>query len=138
KRECSDMFVDEARIAAQIAHPNVCTVLDYGIDQGIPYLVMEDVCGETLAQIGQALAERPPRGSRRGSQRAAIVARMTADAASGLHALHELSSLDGKPLGAIHRDVSPDNIMVSCCGQAKLLDFGLVRAAGQQHESRAG
>jgi serine/threonine protein kinase len=137
KRECADMFVDEARIAAQIAHPNVCTVLDYGIDQGIPYLVMEYVCGETLGQIGHALGD-PAAGRRPGAERAALVARMVADVAAGLHALHELQSLDGKPLGAIHRDVSPDNVIVSCCGQAKLLDFGLVRAAGQLHESRAG
>lgn len=139
RREGVDMFADEARIAAQLAHPNVCAILDHGIDEGLPFLVMEYVCGETLGPIRRALAgPSAPRPDRHGAARAALIARMVADVALGLHALHELAGPDGAPLGAIHRDVSPDNVIVSCCGPAKLLDFGLVRSAGQQHESRDG
>src|SRR5690606_8582508 len=112
---------------------NVGSVIDYGTQAGDPYLVMEFVCGETLRALAEAMRQVDAPVS--GRSWAAIVARIAADAGAGLHAVHELRSAEGKPLDAVHRDVSPDNIILSCTGHAKLVDFGVVKAAGRQHQT---
>ncbi|MFT5354331.1 MAG: serine/threonine protein kinase [Polyangiales bacterium] len=126
------MFHDEARIVSQLNHPNICQVMDFGDDDGRLYLVMEYLHGETLSSV--------VRSAWRGGNRLPLwfCARIIADAARGLHAAHELKDRDGKTVGLVHRDVSPQNIMVLYDGVGKLMDFGVVRAEGRLTETAAG
>ncbi|MGH7271752.1 MAG: serine/threonine-protein kinase [Polyangiaceae bacterium] len=116
------MFQDEARIASRIEHTNVAQILDVGEQQEITYLVMEYVDGESLSTIHRTLTKKgmkiPP----------GIVLRVLADVCGGLHSAHELREEDGSLLGVVHRDVSPQNILVGSKGVAKLIDFGIAKA----------
>lgn len=127
----SAMFLDEAHYASRIRHPNVVAVLDLGELGDLLYLVMEWVDGEPLSSLARdALA----RG--RGFP-LPVVGRIVLDVCAGLHAAHGLTGDDGASLGLVHRDVSPQNVMVSRDGQVKLLDFGLAKAtlvAGERTE----
>jgi eukaryotic-like serine/threonine-protein kinase len=116
------MFLDEARIASMIEHDNVARILDLGEYHEALYLVLEWVEGESLSRLGRTVKKKGrtiPHG---------ILLRILADACGGLHAAHELRGVDGKLLGVIHRDVSPQNILVSTSGTAKLIDFGIAKA----------
>jgi serine/threonine protein kinase len=116
------MFLDEARIAARIEHANVAQVLDVGEQHGTTYLVMEYVDGEALSGIHRAVKKkgaRLPTGA---------LLRIMADVCGGLHTAHELRGNDGQLLGVVHRDVSPQNILVNMKGVAKLIDFGIAKA----------
>lgn len=126
------MFHDEARIVSQLNHPNICQVMDFGDDAGRLYLVMEYLHGETLSSVVRA--------AWRGGTRLPLwfSARIIADAARGLHAAHELKDRNGKNVGLVHRDVSPQNVMVLYDGVGKLMDFGVVRAEGRLTETAAG
>jgi len=128
-----EMFLDEARIASGIQHPNVAQILDLGEQDQVLYIVMEWVDGESLTKIRKLLG-------RRGSVLPIGVAlRILADACAGLHAAHELRDDDGEPLGIVHRDVSPQNILVSTSGVVKLIDFGIAKAQNRkQGETRTG
>jgi eukaryotic-like serine/threonine-protein kinase len=117
-----EMFLDEARIASGIAHPNVAQIIDLGEKSGILYLVMEWVDGESLAKIRKFAAKahvRIPLG---------LSLRIISDACAGLHAAHELKGSEGTELGVVHRDVSPQNILVSTAGAVKVIDFGIAKA----------
>lgn len=131
------MFRDEAAIASQIAHGNVCRVLDFGAAAQEHYIVMEFLAGESLAAVWRRLSDpeavRPP-----GARMAQLVGRMLSDACEGLHAAHELTGVSGEPLRVVHRDVSPENVMLTFEGSAKLLDFGVATAARQHHQTRTG
>lgn len=120
-------FLDEARVASRIDHPNVCSVLDLGEDRGILYLVMEWVGGGSLGQLLLTLPERrlDPR----------IAARIFAQACAGLHAAHELKDENGNSLGVVHRDISPQNLLLTPEGHVKVADFGVVRAKDQVHQT---
>jgi serine/threonine-protein kinase len=123
------MFRDEARLASRIDHPNVARVEGLRQDDGRHYLVMEYVSGQSMAQHLDHLASG---GARMPVELAvAIVIR----AARGLHAAHEARGEDGEPLGLVHRDVSPGNILVSDDGDVKLIDFGIAKARGRQYET---
>jgi serine/threonine-protein kinase len=118
-----DMFFHEARVAALLNHPNCVQIFDLGEDNGTPYIAMEFIDGFALSRVLYRLRQRqqripPP-----------IVARVVMDAASGLDYAHRLRDQDGTPLGLIHRDVSPDNILVSFAGQSKMVDFGIAKVA---------
>lgn len=116
------MFLDEARLTASLDHPNVARVFELGDENGAPYLVMEYVRGASLHDlrrlVTRAGAAFPP----------AIMVRILADVCAGLHAAHELVNDEGLLLGVVHRDVSPNNVLVSDHGATKLIDFGVAKA----------
>ena len=126
------MLLDEARLAARIRHPNVVSTLDVVADGGELLIVMEYVHGESIAQLvkaAYAAQERPPVG---------VVMSVIAGTLYGLHAAHEATDDHGAPLGVIHRDVSPQNIMVGVDGVARALDFGVAQAVGRVQTTREG
>ena len=115
------MFLGEARLAAQLAHPNVVHIYEFGKAENDYFIAMEFVDGVHAGQIFKhSEKERIP---------PTLVARIGADAAAALHYAHELRAPTGKLYGLVHRDVSPANIMVSFDGVVKLCDFGIAKAA---------
>jgi serine/threonine-protein kinase len=117
------MFLDEARIAALIQHPNVATVFDLGQHEGVFFLAMEYIHGQNMAEIVRSASRRP------GVLHWSHAARMVADAAAGLHGAHEASG---------DRDVSPQNILVSYGGHVKVVDFGIALAAERLTHTAVG
>jgi hypothetical protein len=133
--EFAAMFLDESRIASMIAHPHVCTVLDFDVVDGTPMMVMEHLAGESLKTIRRVLRCSPHPDFER---HADYVAKIIADACEGLHAAHELRDASGAPLQVVHRDVSPDNLFLTYDGVVKVVDFGVVSAAKQKHKTKTG
>lgn len=130
--EFVDMLLDEARIAARIHHPNAVPIVDIcQSDRGF-YLVMDYIDGVNLARYFQRTAEAPWRA------RVRVALRVLVDALRGLHAAHELTDDDGQPLGLVHRDVSPQNILVGTDGVGRITDFGIALAASRIAASRPG
>ncbi|MCC7381216.1 MAG: protein kinase [Deltaproteobacteria bacterium] len=115
------MFLEEARLSALLNHPNIVQTFDFGDVSGVPFLAMELVDGLNLAVLCKGLAER----RRWLPIRAAI--ELAAQVADALHYAHGLTALDGRPLHLVHRDVSPQNILLSRQGGVKLTDFGIAR-----------
>jgi serine/threonine protein kinase len=116
------MFLDEAHIASGIEHPNVAQILDLGEEHDVLYIVMEYVDGDAISKLHRAATKRNvpiPQG---------ILLRMMADSAAGLHAAHDLHDKEGNLLNVVHRDVSPQNILISVKGVAKVIDFGIAKA----------
>ncbi|MCA9649786.1 MAG: protein kinase [Myxococcales bacterium] len=130
--EFVEMFLDEARIAARLHHPHVVEIHDLGDDDGVYYMVMEYVEGETLASMLRQLrksGEHLPLSA---------VLQVVADACEGLAAAHELTHPDGRPMHLVHRDVSPHNLLVSMDGRVKVVDFGIAKATGRRSSTRTG
>ena len=125
------MFLDEGRIAARIQHPNVVRIEELGEDDGRYYLVMEYVHGAAMSEVLAALARR----ERRFTAEAAVA--IIAAAAAGLHAAHETVNERGEPLHVIHRDVSPQNILMGALGEVKIIDFGIAKARDRLHVTDA-
>jgi serine/threonine-protein kinase len=123
-----EMFLDEARLAARLDHPNLCTVFDFGEDDGRYYIAMEYLHGETLGNVARRA------WSAQGALPRELGVRLVADAARGLHAAHELKADDGANAHVVHRDVSPENVFVTYSGNAKVVDFGVARSDDQLHE----
>jgi serine/threonine protein kinase len=123
--EAERLFTDEARLASLVQHPNVCPVYELGKEHGALYLVMAWCDGGSLREmLSNSEHERlSPELA------AGIVARV----AAGLHAAHELADASGVSLGVVHRDVSPQNILVTSTGHVMVADFGIARARGQLH-----
>jgi serine/threonine protein kinase len=117
-----EMFLDEARIASRIIHPNVAQILELGEQDDILYIVMEYVDGDSLAKVNRLALKR---GS---PLPVGISLRIVAEMCGGLHAAHQLKDSDGESLGVVHRDVSPQNVLVTTEGSSKVIDFGLVKA----------
>lgn len=126
------MFLDEARLAAGIHHPNVVPILEVGAGSVGYYLVMEYIEGETLARL---LARAAAAGTK---LPVAISLRIGIDMLRGLHAAHELRDEAGAPTNLVHRDVSPQNVLVGADGVARITDFGVARAASRLGDTRAG
>ncbi len=126
------MFVDEALISVRLRHPNVVRVDELGEEDDVYYLVMEYVHGCSLAQLLRAMATE---GRRMRPDIALWIAR---EVAAGLHAAHEMTGHDGALLGVVHRDVSPQNVLLSSHGQVKLLDFGIAKARDRADRTETG
>lgn len=124
------MFLDEARVAARIRHPNVVEIFDLGEQDEVLYLVMEWVEGDTLSGIQKA-------SKKLGGIPQNISLRITSQVCAGLHAAHELRDDDGQLVDLVHRDISPGNILISTSGFAKVTDFGVAKSAGRLHVTRA-
>jgi serine/threonine protein kinase len=126
------MFLDEARLAAQLHHPNIAQVYDIGRLGGAYFFTMEYVHGADLRSIGQVLASegRP--------MPVALALHIAAGALAALHHAHDRVGPDGQLLGIVHRDVSPSNVMVAYEGTIKLVDFGVAKATQNKEETVAG
>jgi serine/threonine-protein kinase len=119
------MFLDEAALAAKIHHPHVCEILDLGEQDEILYIVMEWIDGEALSVIHKAARKNQSQLPIR------LTLRMLTQACAGLHAAHELRDENDVPLQLVHRDVSPQNVLVTYDGIVKLVDFGVAKAMGR-------
>lgn len=119
------MFLDEAALAARIHHPNVAEILDLGEQDEVLYLVMEWVDGESLSVISKTAKKNQTHMPQR------IGLRIVAQACAGLHAAHELRDENDTLLDLVHRDVSPQNILVTYDGIVKMVDFGVAKAIGR-------
>jgi serine/threonine-protein kinase len=126
------MFLDEARLAARIRHPNVVSTLDVVATEGELFVVMEYVPGESLARLLRAVR------AANGIVPVPIAATIMVGVLHGLHAAHEAHDERGQPLRIVHRDVSPHNILVGTDGDAHLIDFGIAKARGRMQVTRQG
>jgi serine/threonine protein kinase len=132
KSDFVEMFLDEARIAATLQHPNVVQMYDVGVVDGNYFIAMEYLHGEDVRSIMKTLYKQEERLPV--EQALNIIIGL----ASGLHYAHEKRGFDGKPLDIIHRDVTPQNIIVTYEGGVKLLDFGIAKASNRFGETRFG
>jgi eukaryotic-like serine/threonine-protein kinase len=126
------MFLDEARIAASLSHPNIAQIFEVGEVDALHYIAMEFVHGEDLRSLCRKLAK-----AKRPLPLAHAIS-MMAGACAGLHYAHTKTDFSGNPLEIVHRDVSPQNLLISYDGHVKLVDFGIAKAAGRSQETRVG
>ncbi len=126
------MFVDEAKIAARIDHPNIVHVEALGEQDGAFYMVMEYVHGASLAELRRALRKK---GRAMGPAVATAIVMRIAD---GLHGAHETCDDSGELLNVVHRDVSPHNVLLSHRGHVKVIDFGVAKARGRSIQTTGG
>ena len=123
------MFLDEARLASRIQHPNVVPILDVVAEGAELFLVMEFVPGESLSKLVKSAPGGLP---------ITIALSLAVGMLEGLHAAHKALGEDGKPLMIVHRDVSPQNVIVGVDGIARLIDFGVAKATGNATMTRDG
>ena len=125
------MFLDEARLAMQLSHPNICHIYEFGQLEGAYFIAMEWING---VQLGKLIR----RARSEGGLPPQVAVRVISRIAEALHYAHRAKDQLGRPLGIVHRDVSPHNIMVSYDGNVKLLDFGIAKAASHNTKTQAG
>jgi serine/threonine-protein kinase len=130
--ELLQLFIDEARIASRVVHPSIVRVLDVGVEGGVHFLAMEYVEGLDGSQLMRLLREL------HGQFSVGAALRIIADVCRGLHHAHEATEPDGTPLEIVHRDVSPQNVLISRTGQVKLTDFGIARARIRARRTATG
>jgi serine/threonine protein kinase len=126
KPKAVEMFLTEARLASRMNHPNVVHIFDVGVIEGRYFIALELIRGVALSELLAALRQS---GTPLASEQLLYIARCLCE---GLHHAHEQRGSDGIPLGLIHRDVTPENILVGVEGQVKLTDFGIARAVDQR------
>ena len=126
------MFLDEAHLAARVRHPHVVPTLDVVALDGELFLVMEYIDGASLARLTSLVRQRG------GRLEPKIVSAIVTNMLHGLHAAHETSNERGEPLDIVHRDVSPQNVLVGRDGLARVLDFGVAKATGRLQTTREG
>jgi serine/threonine-protein kinase len=127
-----EMFLDEASLAAQLNHPNIAQVYDFGAEESSYYIAMELIRGPDLANVIAAcrqVAASPP---------VDVALRIITQVSSALDYAHNAADDHGRSMGLVHRDVSPQNVLVSYDGVVKLVDFGIAKAAGASHKTEAG
>ncbi|HEY3452156.1 MAG TPA: PEGA domain-containing protein [Myxococcales bacterium] len=130
--EFVQMFLHEAKVAVRLNHPNIVTIHDLGKEDGAYFIAMEYIHGEDARKVwrqSETVAKPIP---------IPLVCRIVVDAAAGLSYAHRKSDSSGAPLNIIHRDVSPQNILVSFEGGVKVVDFGIAKAADQASQTRSG
>jgi serine/threonine-protein kinase len=127
-----DMFIDEARLAARLDHPNIVHVFDFGAEDGSFFIAMELVSGTNVNQLLRAIAahdEQVP---------LEVMLNVALEASSALAYAHSVEDDDGRPLGVVHRDVSPANLLLTRNGHVKLSDFGIARAETFERRTQTG
>ncbi|RMH43382.1 MAG: serine/threonine protein kinase, partial [Deltaproteobacteria bacterium] len=127
------MFLDEARIGAQLDHSNIVQTLELGEQDGRYYMVMEYLAGMSLSTFAKKAQQRVP-----GGLPVDLCLSLCAQACAGLHYAHERTTPDGQPLNIIHRDISPQNLVVSFEGVLKIVDFGIAKAELRATKTRSG
>jgi serine/threonine protein kinase len=132
ERSFINMFLDEARLAGRIHHPNVAEIFEVGEENGLYFMVGELVPGRDLKMLAKRAQEKKRKIKR------PLIAHILAEIAFGLNEAHEVRDEDGEPIGLVHRDVSTRNILVSYKGYAKLIDFGVAWAKGRLGHTRDG
>ena len=131
QRDAVRTFLNEAKISARMNHPNVVQVYEVYEDQGLPVMVMEYLEGQSFALLLRRHCDDP-------SSPPALPLSVLCRTLEGLQYAHSLADFDGRPLNLIHRDVSPQNIMVTYDGQVKLLDFGIAKLDNLRGETKTG
>ena len=128
------MFLDEARLAAQLSHPNIVQIFELGVDAptGSYFIAMEYIHGENLRQLGKEAVTRQQQIPME------FAAKIIGQAAEGLYYAHTKTDPSGKPLNVVHRDISPQNLILSFDGLCKIVDFGIAKASTQLVETQAG
>jgi serine/threonine-protein kinase len=132
KQKFISMFLDEARLSAHLSHSNVVQVFDIGMGDDTYFIVMEFVDGADLKAIAET---RRKHGREFPLEEAVYIATRTCD---GLTYAHELTDQDGRPIGIVHRDMSPPNVLITKFGEVKIADFGLAKATTQLEKSEPG
>ncbi|HVZ36544.1 MAG TPA: serine/threonine-protein kinase, partial [Polyangiaceae bacterium] len=127
--EFVEMFLEEARLASRIQHPNVISTLDVATAEGEVFLVMEYVAGESLAKLVRSALKRGDR------MPVEIAVSVLAGMLHGLHATHEAKNEQLEPMHIVHRDVSPQNVLVGLDGVARIFDFGVAKAAAMRSQA---
>jgi serine/threonine protein kinase len=130
--EFLQMFLDEARLAGRINHPNVVQTNEVGFDGQFYFIAMEYLDGQTLEFVNRTLQKTG------GNLPLPMHLLVLTETLAGLHFAHELADFDGSPLNVVHRDVSPQNVMIGYDGHVKLLDFGIAKAADSSADTRTG
>src|SRR5688500_3270491 len=126
------MFIDEAKIAVQLNHPNIAQIYDLGCDGGVYYIAMELVHGRDLRTIFRLFYDRGE------AMPIPMVVHIFLRVCDALHYAHFAEAPGGRSLALVHRDVTPQNILISYDGEVKVIDFGLARAAGRVSSTQAG
>ena len=126
------MFKDEARLCAHLVHPNICQVFEFDEIGGTWFLTMEYLRGEDLRRLERACEQRGR------PLPVPLICRIVADAAAGLAFAHSLRDPSGRSYGIVHRDISPQNILVTLDGGVKIIDFGIAKAVGRSQHTRTG
>jgi serine/threonine protein kinase len=127
--DCVTMFLDEARLAARLSHPNIVQTFDVGEAEGRYFIAMEYLEGQCLRTVERRLGAHMP---------LAHHVRVLSELGKALHHAHELRDYGGEPLHVVHRDVSPQNVFLTYDGRVKLLDFGIAKAENAVHLTRVG
>jgi|CXWL01.1.fsa_nt_gi serine/threonine-protein kinase len=126
------MFLDEARIASQLSHPNIVQIIELDVAQGRYFIAMEYLHGETLSHVVRSSQSRGL------ELPLAVSGYLVCEAAAGIGYAHSRKSHAGQPLGIVHRDVSPQNILVTYDGQVKVVDFGIAKAKQRSSKTMKG
>src|SRR5512140_767411 len=128
-----EMFFTEAQLAAQLSHPNIAQVIEFGESEGVYFLAMEYVDGPSLRALANAAHAT---GTGIPFPHCARIAAFCCEALAYAHELPDAAT--GQPLNLVHRDISPDNVLISKTGSVKLVDFGIAKAATQTHRTKTG
>jgi eukaryotic-like serine/threonine-protein kinase len=131
QRSMVELFLDEARIIANLRHPNLINVHELGDESGEYFMAMEFIAGESLSGLCRRLARRHEQLDLN------LAAHIIAEACAGLHAAHTATSPDGRPLEIVHRDVSPQNILVTYSGGVQVIDFGIATTVNRISRTEA-